>query len=191
MLANAACQVRGCHRLIFSRSSALLQSVQATSEICGIHGPVGAALLANAVCQVRRCHRLTFFAGKRAPTVGPGRLRNLRHPRTCRSRLAGERGVSGSAMSRADIFRGQARSYNRSGRLRNPRHKETCCLHGPVGAGLLANAACQVRGCHRLIFSRANALLQKRRQLQDAFTDDRSRWQQRPLASVSHWRAGN
>jgi hypothetical protein len=35
-------------------------------------------LLANTVGQPRRCHRLVFLAGKRAPTVDPGNLRNLR-----------------------------------------------------------------------------------------------------------------
>jgi hypothetical protein len=129
----------------FSRASALLQWIRATSETCGTRESVGAGLLAKAVCQFRRCHRLIFFAGKRAPTVDPCRLRNLRHTPTCRSRLAGERGVSVSAMSPSDIFREQTRSVIRA-------TSETCGTRESVGAGLLANAVCQFRRCHRLIF---------------------------------------
>jgi hypothetical protein len=44
---------------------------------------VGAGLLANAVGQVEQYHELIFFVGKRAPTVDPGRLRNLRHKDAC------------------------------------------------------------------------------------------------------------
>ena len=108
----------------FSRASALLRSIQATSEICDVCKSVGAGLLANAMGRARRCHRLVFFAGKRAPTVDPGNLRNLRRMHICRNRLAGEHGGSGSAMSQADIFRGQARAYSRPGNPRNLRRMQ-------------------------------------------------------------------
>jgi ABC-type cobalt transport system substrate-binding protein len=52
---------------IFSRPSALLHSIQATSDIFGVRKSVGAGLLANAAGQVRQCHARIFFAAKRAP----------------------------------------------------------------------------------------------------------------------------
>ena len=97
-------------------------------------------MLANAAGQVRQCHGRIFFAGKRAPTLDPGNLGYFRRAQICRRRLAGEGGGSGPPMPRADIFRGQARSY------------AGCCVgrfikagHGPVGAGLLANAVGQAK----------------------------------------------
>jgi len=117
------------------------------------------------VGQVRRYRGLVFFAGKRAPTIDPGRLRHLRHKETCGLRESVGAGLLANRDSTATVrvtgmtrspasrrtrwvrfgdiagwcFRGQARSYNKPGRLRNLRHKETCGLRESVGAGLLAN----------------------------------------------------
>jgi hypothetical protein len=126
LLANTVGQAQRCHRLVFSRASALLQLIQATSEICDVCKSVGAGLLANTVGQPRRCHRLIFFPGKRAPAVDPGNLRNLRRMQICRGRLAGERGGSGPAMSQAGIFPGKRAPTVDPGNLRNLRRMQIC-----------------------------------------------------------------
>jgi len=88
---------------------------RATPETIGVRKSVGAGLLANAAGQVLRCHGRIFFAGKRAPTLDRGNPGTTCGRITCRRRLAGEGGGSGTPMPRADIFRGQARSYSLSG----------------------------------------------------------------------------
>jgi hypothetical protein len=52
LLANPVCQARARSDVLTpSRASALLQSIQATFEMCGVHKSVGAGLLANPVRQ--------------------------------------------------------------------------------------------------------------------------------------------
>ena len=65
---------------------------------------------------------------KPAAYAKPAAKRNLRLTRNCRSRLAGERGGSGWAVSRLIFFAGKRAPTVDPGRPRNLRHKDTCGL---------------------------------------------------------------
>ncbi len=83
MLANrdstATVRVTGMTR---SPASRLLQ-MGGVSYGAGERLDAFASKPANAMGQVGRDRGLIFFAGKRAPTLDPGRLRHLRHKETC------------------------------------------------------------------------------------------------------------